>query len=117
MQRFFGAIKQRLSKNILVLTLMGLLSLSGLFIFTQQSALAAVDNPLTTLPESNKTELGLPEQQQQTAYEEATEALQDPKRGVQKLYEEELAEYQESQPDKGLVESAKELVQDITGNS
>ncbi|HBL13861.1 MAG TPA: hypothetical protein DD379_21195 [Cyanobacteria bacterium UBA11162] len=117
MQRFLGTIQQFFSA-ILVLSLVFLLTLPGLFIFGTPSALAVSQNPLTTPPSGDKTELGMSQKEKQLAYEEATQALQeDPIRGVEKLYEEEYAEYKESQPDQGLIESAKELVQDITGKS
>ncbi|MBE9126469.1 MULTISPECIES: hypothetical protein [unclassified Coleofasciculus] len=115
MQRFLKAIQQFFSQTIWVLSLISLLSLSGLFIFTSQPTLAAPDNPLTTPPQGNKTELGLSEQGQQEAYKEATETLnKDPLKGTEKLYEEEYKEYKESQPKQGLVEKTKELVEDIT---
>jgi hypothetical protein len=136
MQQFFTAIRQAVHKNVLILSLISLLSLSSLFIFVQPSALAASNKPLN--PPSQAEEVidraytlseatGLREEdrqatqqtqqkQRQSAYEEATQAINDPK-GLDKIYEEDLKVYkEETQPDQGLVEGAKDLIKNITGN-
>lgn len=126
MQRFLAALKQSFHKNILILGLMSLLSLSGLFIATQQSALAASDKPFNQPSQAQEAidraytlseAAGLKEEDRQEAYEEATEAINESGgRATEKIYEEDLEAYEEAQPDKGLVEGAKELIENVTGN-
>ena len=86
MQRIFSAIGQAFAKRILLFTLMSLLSLSGLFVFANQPALA--DKPLNSPSKAEETidraytlseGTGLKEEARQEAYEEATEAINDPK--------------------------------------
>ena len=126
MQRFFSLIRQAFHKNVVILGLISLLSVSGLFIFAQQSALAVSNKPLN--PSSQAQEAidraytfseaaGLKEEDRQTAYEEATKAINEPGgKGIEKIYEEDLEAYEKTQPDKGLVEGAKELLENVTGN-
>ncbi len=119
MQRIFSAIATSLVKRILIFGLMCLLIVPGLLICGSQPALA---NPLQpqgkldrayTMSEST----GLREEQRQDAYEEATEAVSsNPKQGIEKIYEEDLQEYREENPNKGgLIEGAKDLVEKVTG--
>jgi hypothetical protein len=124
MQRFFSVIKQAFRKNIVILGLMSLLSLSGLFIFGQQSVLAASDKPLNNPSQKEETVdraytirqgVGLQEEDRQEAYDAAANAITDPK-GLDKIYEEDLKAYKETQPDTGLIEGAKELIKEVTGN-
>jgi hypothetical protein len=124
MQRFFSVIKQAFRKNIVMLGLMSLLSLSGLFIFGQQSVLAASDKPLNNPSQKEETVdraytirqgVGLKEEDRQEAYDAAANAITDPK-GLDKIYEEDLKAYKETQPDTGLIEGAKELIKEVTGN-
>lgn len=117
MQQIFSAI----SKRFLIFALMSLLSLSGLFTFANQPALAdrnssrptqqAVDRAYTY---SEAT--GLKEEDRLDAYEEATQAINDPK-GLDKIYEKDLKEFKQENPsENGLVEGAKNLVDKVTGN-
>lgn len=122
MQRIFSAIGQAFAKRILVLGLMSLLSLSGLFVFANQPAWA--DKPLNRPSQSEAAidraytlseGTGLKEEDRQEAYEEATEALNDPK-GLDKIYEEDLKEFKKENPNQtGLVEGAKKVVDKVTG--
>jgi hypothetical protein len=122
MQRIFSAIGQAFAKRILLFTLMSLLSLSGLFVFASQPALA--DKPLNSPSKAEETidraytlseGTGLKEEARQEAYEEATEALNDPK-GLDKIYEEDLKEFRKENPgENALVEGAKDLVDKVTG--
>ncbi len=123
MQHFFSIIKQAVRKNIVVLGLVSLLSLSGLFVFSNQSALALPNRPLNPPSQSDEVidrayslseATGLKEEDRQAAYDEAAEAITDPK-GLDKIYEEDLKAYKEEQPDKGLIETAKDLIEDVTG--
>lgn len=122
MQRIFSAIGQAFAKRILLFTLMSLLSLSGLFVFANQPALA--DKPLNSPAKAEETidraytlseGTGLKEEARQEAYEEATEALNDPK-GLDKIYEEDLKAFKKENPgENALVEGAKDLVDKVTG--
>lgn len=123
MQRFFSAIKQAFCKNIVILGLMSLLGLSGLFIFAQQPVLAATDKPLNNPSQKEETVDrvhtirqggGVQEEARQAAYDAAANAVTDPQ-GLEKIYEEDLKAYKETQPDQGLVEGAKELIKEVTG--
>ncbi|HEY9606135.1 MAG TPA: hypothetical protein V6C85_31300 [Allocoleopsis sp.] len=118
MQQFFAAI----GKRIVILGLISLLSLSGVFIFSDRPALAgksmnrpsneAVDRAYTLSEEA-----GLREEQREEAYEEAAEAVNNPKKGIEKIYEEDLKAYkQDNSGGNGLVEGAKNLVDKVTGN-
>jgi hypothetical protein len=53
-------------------------------------------------------------EQRQEAYDEALEVIDNPRRGTQEKYEENLSEYRQEHPDQGgLVEEAKELVKKV----
>lgn len=122
MERIFSAIGQAFAKRVLILGLMSLLSLSGLFLFANQPALAdtsskrpseeAIDRAYTM---SEAT--GLREEARQEAYDEATGAINDPS-GIEKIYKEDLKSYEKENPDAngGVLEGAKELVDKVTGN-
>jgi len=120
MQRIFSAIGTSLVKRFLIFGFMCLLSVSGLFIFANQPALA--NQPLQSQAKIGRASTmseatGVREEQRQEAYEEATEAVSsDPKQGLEKIYEEDLQEYREENPNEGgLIEGAKELVDKVTG--
>ena len=118
MQRIFST----LGKRIVILGLMSLLSLSGVFLFANQPVLAgtSVNKPSNEAVDRAYTlsqEAGLREEQRQEAYEEATDAVSDPKKGIEKIYEEDLKAYkQDNSGGNGLVEGAKNLVDKVTGN-
>jgi hypothetical protein len=118
MQRIFSAIGGVLVKRVLMFSLMCLLSVSGLFIFASQPALA--ERPVSAKIDSayqTSQAAGRSQEQRQDAYDEATEAISsDPKQGLEEIYEEDLQEYREQNPDRGgLLEGAKELVDKVTG--
>jgi hypothetical protein len=122
MQRIFSAIGEALAKRLLIFGLISLLNLSGLFVFANQPALAdvpsrrpseeAIDRAYTM---SEAT--GLREEARQEAYDEAAEAINDP-RGLDKIYNEDLKAFKQETSDEngGLLEGAKDLVDKITGN-
>jgi hypothetical protein len=122
MQRIFSAIGQALGKGILIFGLISLLSLSGLFIFANQPALA--DKPLNRPSQSQAAidraytlseGTGLKEEDRQSAYDKAAGALKDPQ-GLDKIYEKDLKAYKKINPEEGgLVEGAKDLVEKVTG--
>ncbi|MEQ8539084.1 MAG: hypothetical protein RIB93_16735 [Coleofasciculus sp. D1-CHI-01] len=114
MLQFLINFQRRIGKMLWALSLITLINLGGLLLLSNQAALADSDTPLTTPPKTEKTELGLSQQEKEEAYEEATEALsKDPKKGVKKLYEEEKEKYEESQPDKNVLEKAKDMIEGL----
>lgn len=123
MLRVFSTIRQAFGKQIVIFSLMSLLSLSGLFIFSTQPAFA--DRMLTkSLPSEAgidraytfSEEAGLREESREEAYEEATEALADPKEALEEIYEEDLKAYKKANPDENsLIEKAENVVEKVTG--
>lgn len=115
MQRIISAI----GKRVLIIGLMSLLSLSGLFIFGNQPAFAdkkSAESAAIDRAYDLSEAAGFKEEDRQEAYEEATEAVANPKVGLEKIYEEDLKEYKEENPSENvLVEGAKELVEKVTG--
>lgn len=115
MQQILSAI----SKRVLIIGLMSLLSFSGLFIFSNQPAFAGKTSTAEAAVDrayDMSEAAGFKEEDRQEAYEEATEAVANPKVGLEKIYEEDLKEYKEENPGKNaLVEGAKELVEKVTG--
>jgi hypothetical protein len=110
-----------IGKRVLIVSLMSLLSFSGLFIFSSQPAFAdqkaAAEAAITRADDLSEAS-ELKEEDRQEAYEEATEAVANPKVGLEKIYEEDLKEYKEENPSKNvLVEGAKELVEKVTGKN
>ncbi|CAA9469572.1 MAG: hypothetical protein AVDCRST_MAG96-314, partial [uncultured Segetibacter sp.] len=100
MQQIFSAITQSLVKRVLLIGLMSLLSLSSLFVFTNQPAFADKLLEKSTPSEAaidRAYELneaaGFKEEDRLEAYEEATEAVANPKAGLEKIYEEDLKAY------------------------
>lgn len=119
MQRTFSAIGQAFGKRLLIFGLLSLLSLSGLFIFANQPALAE-----KSLQPQEKIDraydlgeaAGFREEDRQEAYEKTAEAVTEPKKGLEKIYEKDLKAYKKENPnDKSLVEGAKNLVDKVTG--
>jgi hypothetical protein len=123
MQQIFSAITQSLVKRVLLIGLMSLLSLSSLFVFTNQPAFADKLLEKSTPSEAaidRAYELneaaGFKEEDRLEAYEEATEAVADPKAGLEKIYEEDLKAYKkETSRGNPLVEGAKDIVEKVTG--
>jgi hypothetical protein len=128
MQRLFSNVWGALGKRILVFGLMGLLSLSGLFIFANQPALAG--QPLQVQQKiisqaggksvnrayTQNEGLGLPDAPPQESYDEITEEISsDPKQGLEEIYEEDLKVYEkETSNDNGLLDGAKDLINKVT---
>ena len=117
MLQFLINFQRRIGKMIWALSLITLINLGGLLLLSNQAALADSDTPLTTPPKTENTELEFSQQEKEEAYEEATEALsKDPKKGVEKLYDEEKKKYEESQPDKNVLEKAKGMIEGLSNN-
>lgn len=113
MQQAISAFLQGLRR---VLLLIGVVSLFNLVSWssplTQPSY--AVSSPQEALQEIKRDQA---EQSRTQAYEEAVEVTENPKMGVEKAYEEEMAEFRKEHPDEGgIVEGAKELVGKVTGD-
>jgi len=120
MQRILSTIGQTFAKRILILGLVSLLSLSGLFMFSNQPALAdkalSLEEKIDRAYTYNEA-AGLQEEDRQAAYDAAAQAVQeDPKEVIEKIYEEDLKEFKKENPgENGLLEGAKELVEKVTG--
>jgi hypothetical protein len=84
--------------------------MSNVFIFASQPSYAA---KLTTQEKVDSASNKAIEPPAET-YEEAVEEAKNPAK-MEKAYEEDLKEYRESQPDKGVLEGAKDLVEKVTG--
>lgn len=112
MSHIIYSLKKSLHK-VLVSSLIVLLSVSALVLFPSQASLAeapTLRQPMQTqIDNSNQSKLP-----REKSYEEEINALNDPK-GLEKEYEENLEAYEETQPDKGIIEEAKSLVEKVTG--
>jgi hypothetical protein len=101
-------------RKVLVSTLIVLLSVSALVLFPSQESLAgspSLRQPMSTqIDNTNQSETAREE-----AYEKEINALKDPQKAIEKEYEENLESYEETQPNKGLIQEAKELVEKATG--
>jgi len=122
MLQIFSLLTQTFRKRILILGMLSLSILSSLFVFIQQPSLAA---PVST---EGKKLLQMEQMEQKSqaankagssreqAYEEQVKAAEDP----DKVYEENLKEYKQSNPGENpvqkAVEGAKNLVDQATGN-
>ncbi len=124
MQRILSVIGQAFAKRVLVFGLISLLSLSSLLIFANQPALADRSNRASQAEETiNRAYTmsegtGLREEARQEAYDETAEAINDdPKAGIEEIYEEDLKAYRSENPDDGgLLEGAKNLIDKVTDN-
>lgn len=106
MKNIISSIGQVVRKSFLVLSLVGLL-LSNVFMFSQHPAYAA-----SKVNQSQKNEPAYVTEAE--SYEEAVEEATNPSK-MEKAYEENVKEYREAQPDQGIIEEAKELVEKVTG--
>lgn len=122
MQRVLSTLGQIFRKSIVILSLVGLLSLSGLFIFGEQPGYAASSKSLSPGEKIDRAydeaeSAGIREEAREEAYETAAKEAENP-RTMEKAYEQDFKAYKEDNPDAqaGLVEEAKELVDKVTGN-
>jgi hypothetical protein len=105
-KNIISSVGQVFRKSFLVLSLVSLV-LSNVFIFSQQPAYAST--------KVNQTETNEPAYVTEAeSYEEAVQEAQNPRK-MDKAYKENVKEYKEIQPDKGIIEEAKELVEQVTG--
>ncbi|MCL1468690.1 hypothetical protein [Argonema galeatum] len=113
MQRIFSSLKQAFRKSLFAFSLISLISLSALFIFTAGPSLAAA--PIQSQPTIEK---GIDNANQGAvnraeAYEKAVKAVDE--QGLEKVYEKNLEKYEETQPDTGIIKEAKQLIEKVTG--
>ncbi|HAZ45468.1 MAG TPA: hypothetical protein DDW76_13295 [Cyanobacteria bacterium UBA11369] len=111
MQRTFLYLGKVLRKIFLVVSLISLLSLSGLSIFNPQPSLAAAykDNSPVLEKGSNSQSV----KSREDAYEKAIKAIDEPE-GLEKVYEKNLDKYEKENPQPGIIESAKEVIKEVT---
>lgn len=119
MQRILSAIGQAFRKSILILIPVAFIALSGLFIFVEQpSSLAA---PISIegqklLQQDKMSRQSEDANLRNQDYEEQIKAAEDP----DKVYEENLKEFNRENPGEGIVQKAvegtKDLVNKVTGN-
>lgn len=122
MPRIFSVIGQALAKRVLVFGLISVLSLSSLLIFANQPAFADYSNRSSQAEQTiNRAYTmsegtGLREESRQEAYDETAEAISDdPKAGIEEIYEEDLKAYRSENSDEGgVLEGAKELIDKVT---
>jgi len=112
MQHLLLTIGKFFRKSLLVLGLVSLLGLSNLLMFANAPANAAKLNSSEKVERAYNSSEGAGNREE--SYEEAVEAAKNPTK-MEKAYEEDLEEYKESQPDTGLIEGAKDLVEKVTG--
>lgn len=111
MQRHFSYLGKVVRKIFLVLGLISLLSLSGLAIFSTQPSLAAAykDNSSVLNQSSNSQSV----KSREDAYDKAIKAIDEPE-GLEKVYEKNLEKYEKENPEPGIIESAKEVIKEVT---
>lgn len=115
MQRVLAFFGKALRQSFLVLGLVSLLSLPGLFM--QQPSYAGT----ASVPNAKINQVNPDKQSKQSvedreeAYENMAKAARSPQ-GLEQEYEKNLEVYEDQQPNQGLVEGAKSLVEKVTGN-
>lgn len=120
MQMIAAILNKVLRQSIVVLGLMLLISLSGLFFFTQQPSYAVTSASRQLTPDEKidrayeySGAAGIREEDRQQAYEQAVEDSDKPNT-VEKTYERNLKAYKQENPSPNIVEQAKELVEQVT---
>lgn len=111
MQQILANTKQVLRRGIVVLSLAIFIFTAGFFMV--QPSFADTEKPLAT--EKSFSKVNETPASREAAYEEAVQAVKDPK-GLDKEYEKELEVYKEENPGKNpVVEGVKEVVEKVTG--
>lgn len=115
MQRTFSYLGKVIRKSFLVMGLIGLLSLSGLSIFSPQPSLAAAykDNSPVLQKGINADSNSQSVENREEAYDKAIKAIDSPT-GLEKVYEKNLDKYEKENPQPGIIESAKEMIKEVT---
>ncbi|PHM11755.1 hypothetical protein [Nostoc sp. 'Peltigera malacea cyanobiont' DB3992] len=128
MQKILLSLKQALRSSFLVVGLMVFISLTGSFIFVQQSSYATTLEELKLVPPEYKPNseekinraneydpgVGIQEEDREKAYEQA---IKDSKNltTIEKTYERNLKAEQEQNPPETFGEKAKEVIEKVTG--
>ncbi|MBD1875270.1 hypothetical protein H6F75_17450 [Nodosilinea sp. FACHB-131] len=111
MQRLITLSKEVVSRRFRAIALVCLVGLMSWLTLATQPAFAANSKGTATPPVDQK----MTEEPRDQAYEEAVEVIDNPN-GMQKVYEKNLKQYRQENPDqKSLVEDAKGLVEKVTG--
>jgi len=128
MQKILSTLKQTFVSGILVFGLMIFISLSGLFLFVQQASYATTLEELKLVPPEYKPNseekinraneydpgVGVREEERQEAYEQAIKDGEN-LNTMEKAFERNLKEEEAGKPQEGLVEKAKEVIENVTG--
>ncbi|MEH2040759.1 hypothetical protein [Nostoc sp.] len=128
MQKILLSLKKALRSSFLVVSLMVFISLTGSFIFVQQSSYATTLEELKLVPPEYKPNseekinraneydpgVGIEEEDRQKAYEQA---IKDSKNltTIEKTYERNLKAEQEQNPPESFGEKAKGVLEKVTG--
>ncbi|MEH1813750.1 MAG: hypothetical protein V7K26_13120 [Nostoc sp.] len=128
MQKILLSLKKALRSSFLVVSLMVFISLTGSFIFVQQSSYATTLEELKLVPPEYKPNseekinraneydpgVGIEEEDRQKAYEQA---IKDSKNltTIEKTYERNLKAEQEQNPPESFGEKAKGVIEKVTG--
>ncbi|MBN3892286.1 MAG: hypothetical protein ACYTXT_05295 [Nostoc sp.] len=128
MQKILLSLKQALRSSFLVVSLMVFISLTGSFIFVQQSSYATTLEELKLVPPEYKPNseekinraneydpgVGIQEEDREKAYEQA---IKDSKNltTIEKTYERNLKAEQEQNPPESFGEKAKGVLEKVTG--
>ncbi|NJO39896.1 MAG: hypothetical protein HC769_04035 [Cyanobacteria bacterium CRU_2_1] len=110
MRYMISNFMQQLHNGILLIVCV---CLFGILFSTLSQPSYAVSTPKQALTEIRSDQST---QSPEEAYEEAAEVIDDPKMGVEKEYEQNIDKYFQEHPEEGgLIESAKELINQVTG--
>ncbi|MEH1945971.1 MAG: hypothetical protein V7K77_03115 [Nostoc sp.] len=128
MHKILLSLKQALCSSFLVVGLMVFISLTGSFIFVQQSSYATTLEELKLVPPEYKPNseekinraneydpgVGIQEEDREKAYEQA---IKDSKNltTIEKTYERNLKAEQKQNPPESFGEKAKEVIEKVTG--
>ncbi|MDM9585474.1 MULTISPECIES: hypothetical protein [unclassified Nostoc] len=128
MQKILLSLKQALRSSFLVVGLMVFISLTGSFIFVQQSSYATTLEELKLVPPQYKPNseekinraneydpgVGIQEEDRQKAYEQA---IKDSKNlnTIEKTYERNLKAEQKQNSPESFSDKAKEVIEKVTG--
>jgi len=113
-QSFLMSLIGAVRKSIFTFALLTFISLSGIFIATEQPALALQSTASQVVSPSATSSTAA---NREAEYEKEAKAATSPE-AQEEAYEEDLEQYKEANPDAktGLVEGAKELVEKVTGD-
>ncbi|MFB2972780.1 hypothetical protein ACE1CD_27795 [Aerosakkonema sp. BLCC-F183] len=116
MQRLFSSLKHAFRQSFFIFSLISLIGLSSLFIFSPPSLAAAPTERQPTLERGidKAAQTNQAGHNRVDAYEKAVKAVDDPQ-GLDKVYEKNLGKYEETQPDTGIIKEASKIIEKVTG--